>query len=456
MSYLVPYSNREQLAESGLPSWRGAAAQDEPSGQEQASQAPAQRASALERLQFLVETSKILNSTLDLSELLEIILEITTAQTGAERATLFLVDGERSELWSLIAQGLGHAEIRLPIGKGLAGWVAQTGEILNLADAYGNPHFDPHFDLLFDFRTRSILVMPVKDRSGKIVGVLELLNKRAGPFDDVDIDFLDSISVHAAIALDNARLHRESLERQRLERDLALARTIQQGLLPKAAPSLESIEVAVRHETCFYVGGDYYDFLPLSGGAAQMFVIADVEGKGSSSALVMSNLQATLRTLVKHVHALEGVMFHLNEALLESTRGEKYLTLFLGLLDLPRRGLHYINAGHLPPLVVGADGAAKSLQEGGPVIGLFPGLRYTRGFVRLQPGEVVVACTDGITETSNSSEEQYGAERLAQAVSARRTRPASEIVDAIFDDVDRFSAGAARRDDRVVMALKVK
>lgn len=455
MGDMVPYSSREQAAERGLPSWRGTAAQDEPLRLEQAPHAPAQPNRALERLQFLVETSKILNSTLDLSELLEIILRITTAQTGAERATLFLVDAERNQLWSLIAQGLGHAEIRLPIGKGLAGWVAETGKILNLADAYSDTHFDPNFDLLFDYRTRSILVMPVKDRGGKVVGVLELLNKRAGAFDEVDIEFLESISVHAAIALDNARLHKESLERQRLERDLALARTIQQGLLPVTAPRLPGFEVAVRHETCFYVGGDYYDFLPL-GSAGHVFVIADVEGKGSSSALVMSNLQATLRTLVKHVHALEGVMFYLNEALLESTRGEKYLTLFLGLLDLPRRGLHYINAGHLPPLVVGADGATRSLDEGGPVIGLFPGLRYKRGFVRLEPGEVIVACTDGITESSNSSEEQYGAERLAKAVSARRMRSAPEIVDAIFDDVDDFSAGVDRRDDRVVMALKVK
>jgi serine phosphatase RsbU (regulator of sigma subunit) len=452
MGQLIPYSTREQAGAHALSSWRAATAEGGPAGFEQAPPAPAQRG-ALERLQFLVETSKVLNSTLDLPELIEIILGITTAQTGAERATLFLVDASRQQLWSLIAQGLGHAEIRLPFGKGLAGWVAQSGEIANLADAYESPYFDPTFDRQFGFRTRSILVMPVRDRGGRIVGVLELLNKRGGAFDAVDIEFLDSISVHAAIALENARLHKESLERQRLERDLALARTIQQGLLPKAPPCLPGLDVAVRHETCYFVGGDYYDFLPV--GEGQLFVIADVEGKGASSALVMSNLQATLRTLVRHVHALEGVMFYLNEALHESTRGEKYLTLFLGLLDQKRRGLHYINAGHVPPLVVAPNGATRRLLEGGSVVGMFPGLRYSRGHVQLQPGDVLVACTDGITEALSPAEEQYGPQRLARAVARFAARSAAEIVDAVFDDVDAFAAGAERRDDRVALALKL-
>ena len=411
------------------------------------------QARTIERLQRLVEASKVLNSTLDLGELFAIILKTATEHTDAERASLFLIDREKNELFTLLAQGMDLKEIRLPMGKGLVGSVAESGQIVNLTDAYQDPRFDRSVDKLSGFVTRAVLVMPVRDRRGRIVAVLQLLNKKSGRFSEEDIDFVDGISLHAAIALDNARLHKESLERQRLERDLALARTIQQGLLPKAPPRLHGLDVAVRHETCYFVGGDYYDFLPVSG--SQLFVIADVEGKGASSALVMSNLQATLRTLVRHVHALEGVMYYLNEALLESTRGEKYLTLFLGLLDLPRRGLHYINAGHLPPLVIGANAAPRPLQQGGPVIGLFPGLRYSRGYVQLQPGEVVVACTDGITEASDAAEDQYGMERLARAVSSQRSRPAREIVDAVFDDVNAFSAGAEGRDDRVVLALKV-
>lgn len=418
-------------------------------------QALEEQSRTVERLRFLIEASKVLNSTLDLAELLAIILNMTTRETGAERATLFLVDSERNELWSLVAQGLGHKEIRLPAGRGLAGWVAQTGEVVNLPDAHEDPRFDRSFDERFDYRTRALLVAPVTDRAGRIVGVLELLNKALPGFTRDDIDFLEGISVHAAIALENARLHRESLERQRLDRELSLAHSIQQGLLPEAPPLLPGFEIAVRHQSSRYVGGDYYDFLPL-GPASHLFVVADVEGKGAASALIMSNLQATLHAVVKHVHSLEGMMFHLNEGIQISTRGEKYMTLFLGLLDVPRQALHYINAGHLPPLVVRAGGDLEYLREGGMVVGLMPQIRYKRGFTQLQSGDVVLAFTDGITEASNRSDEQYGTERLASTAAACAGRPAREIVDLLFDEVAVFAAGGVQQDDKVLMVIKVR
>ena len=136
----------------------------------------------------------------------------------------------------------------------------------------------------------------------------------------------------------------------------------------------------MRHETSLHVGGDYYDFIPLSESVC-LFVVADVEGKGAASAMVMANVQATLHTLVRHVHSIEGVLYHLNERILEGTRGGKYLTLFLGLIDLPRRGLHYINAGHVAPLIARADGSVP-LRDGGMVVGLMPGTRYRRGHCR--------------------------------------------------------------------------
>jgi sigma-B regulation protein RsbU (phosphoserine phosphatase) len=341
----------------------------------------------------------------------------------------------------------------LPSGKGLAGWVAETGESLSIPDAYADSRFDQSFDRASGFLTRNLLVMPVRDREGRIVAVLQLLNKPGGPFTADDAEFVESISVHAATALDNARLHRESLQRQRLERELALARTIQQGLLPERPPSLPGFDIAVRHDTSLHVGGDYYDFISLSP-TTQLFLVSDVEGKGAPAALVMSNLQATLHTLVRHVHSIEGVLYNLNERILDTTRGGKYMTFFMGLLDLPRRGLHYVNAGHLPPIVV-REAEAIYLREGGMVVGLMPNARYKRGFVQLEPGDVVMTWTDGITEADSPAEEQYGVERLVARVRANRSRSAQEIVDAVFDEVDAFSKGGQHEDDRVVMAVKV-
>lgn len=405
------------------------------------------------RLERLVEVSKVLYSTLDLGQLFDVILRITTEHTGAERASLFLFDAKRRELWTLVATGLAQKEIRLPSGKGLAGWVAETGETLSIPDAYADARFDQSFDHASGFHTRNLLVMPVKDRDARSVGVLQLLNKPGGPFTADDADFVESISVHAAIALDNARLHRDSIERQKLERELALARTIQRGLLPEAPPTLDGFDIAVRHETSLQVGGDYYDFIALSP-TTQLFLVADVEGKGAPAALVMSNLQATLHTLVRHVHSIEGILYNLNERILEGTRGGKYMTMFLGLLDLPRRGLHYVNAGHLPPVVVRESGPI-SLTEGGMVVGLMPNARYKRGFVQLQPGDVVTTWTDGISEADNKAEEQYGVERLVARILASRALPAREIVDSVFAEVAEFSKGGEHQDDQVLMAVKV-
>lgn len=421
----------------------------------EACEALAQQARQLARLNFLVEASKILNSTLDLPELLGIILRIAQEHTGADRGTLFLVDHEQKEIWSLLAHGLEQKEIRLPLGKGIAGSVAQTGEVVNLADAYTDARFDRDFDQRFAYHTRSLLCLPVKDRADKIVGVLQLLNKERGNFDAEDVDFLQSLSVHAAIALENARLHCESLERQRMEQELTLARSIQRGLIPDKPPELDGFEIAVRYESSLQVGGDYYDFL-IPKPNTFVFVVADVEGTGVAAAMIMSNLQATLHAVFMRLHSLEGIVYTLNESLVQSARSKKFMTLFLGLVDLDGLGLHYINAGHVPPVVVRPQGEPAFLKEGGMVLGVFPGQRYERGYVKLESGDVILACTDGITEAANAASEQFEAGRMIAAARANRQKPAEKIVEAIFAEVAAFERGGTHLDDKVVMALKVR
>jgi sigma-B regulation protein RsbU (phosphoserine phosphatase) len=414
----------------------------------------AHQAHTIDRLHFLVEASKVLNSTLELPELLGIILKMASQNTGADRGSLFLVDREQKQIWSLLAQGLDHKEIRLPMGKGIAGAVAESGEVVNLADAYDDPRFDRSFDQKLGYRTRSLLCLPIKERDDKIVGVLQLLNKRDGNFNQEDVEFLQGLSVHFAIALENARLHRESLERQRMERELQLARSIQQSLLPEAAPQLPGFDVAVRHQSSLEVGGDYYEFLLLNP-QTLLFVVADVEGKGVASAMIMSNLQATLRAVVQHVHSLEGVMFMLNESIIQSARSRKFMTMFTGLLDVAGRGLHYVNAGHVPPVVARATGEPALLKEGGIPVGLFSPARYERGFLQLELGDIILTCTDGIVESNNAAGDQYETSGILRVVQAKRDRSSQEIVDAIFGDVAEFSRQGTHYDDKVMMAIKV-
>ncbi len=407
------------------------------------------------RLTVLFEATRTLNSTLDLAELLEMILRIARTEVKAERASVFLVDHKRNELWSIVASGLDHQEIRIPFGTGVAGRVAGTGEVINVEDAYSLAFFDPSFDQKFNYQTKSLMCLPIRHASGSIVGVVELLNSHNGRFSAEDSDFLARLSGHMAMALENARLHRDSMEKQRHEKELGLARSIQRGLLPEEPPVVPGFDIAVLSDPCYAVGGDYYDFLNL-GPQSLLLVIADVEGKGISSALVMSNLQATLRALVMHLHSLEVLAFSLNEMLYNNTRPGKYLSLFLGLVDTRRNVMHYINAGHVPPVLVRAgSGEVKLLEEGGTVIGLFPQSDYTRGSVKLSAGDVLACCTDGILEIADEQNEEYGIDRFAACVRRNRTKGAQNIVDAVFSEVASYSTASMNVDDKVLMVMKI-
>ncbi|MFZ3214856.1 MAG: GAF domain-containing SpoIIE family protein phosphatase [Candidatus Acidiferrales bacterium] len=413
-----------------------------------------ERRHAVIELSTIVEATKRLNSTLDLAELLNIILQLTIRHTAAERGTVFLVDRERNEIWSLVGLGLDQHEIRLPVRRGVAGWVAQKGETVNLEDAYADPRFESEVDTRLGYRTKSLLCLPIRSKNGETIGVLQLLNKKSGPFSSEDENLLRAISDHVALALENAQLHRDLLHKQRMERDLALARSIQMGLLPERPPELAGFEIGVAHRPSLEAGGDYYDFIPL-GPDTILTVVADVEGKGVGSAMVMANLQATLHALLAHLHSLERLVESLNDMMLADTRGQKFMTMFVGLLDQPHRTLHYVNAGHVQPAVVRLNGEVEYLTEGGMVVGLFAGMRYERGHVKLFPGDVVVACTDGITEANNSSEEEFGTQRLVELVTRDRHLPAQEIVQAVMAEVDSFSLGGTHEDDRVILILKV-
>jgi phosphoserine phosphatase RsbU/P len=409
----------------------------------------------INQLSLLFEATRLLNSTLDLAELLELILKIARSEVKAERGTVFLVDSKRGEIWSIAASGLDHQEIRIPFGKGIAGRVAVSGEMVNTEDAYALEYFDPGFDQRLNYRTKSLLSMPIKHHSGEIVGVLQLLNAQSGKFSADDVGFLNKLSGHMAMALENAQMHRDTMEKQRMERELSLARSIQHRLLPEAPPIVPGYDIAVLSDFCFDVAADYYDFINL-GPQSLLLVSAEVEGKGVSSALIMANLQATLRALVMHLHSLEVLAFSLNEMLYTYTKAGKHLSVFLGLIDTRRNVLQYVNAGHVPPILVrGKTGEVKLLEEGGTVIGLFPQVDYTRGSVKLEKDDVFVCSTDGILHISDDEKHEYGARRLTDFVRRHRERTAQGIADAVLAEVSSYSTASMNDDDKVLIVVKV-
>jgi len=180
----------------------------------------------VDRLSLLIDASKIVNSAIDIDKLLRLILDVATRSINADRGTLYLVDRQTHELWSMVAQGDDVVEIRLPMGKGLAGYVGETGEVVNIPDAYKDSRFNPEIDMKSGYKTHNVLCMPMRDKEGRIVGVFQFLNKLDGPFGPEDEGFIDALSVHAAIAIENARLAREMVQSERLSAVGRMASTI--------------------------------------------------------------------------------------------------------------------------------------------------------------------------------------------------------------------------------------
>ncbi|MBK9372154.1 MAG: SpoIIE family protein phosphatase [Holophagales bacterium] len=305
----------------------------------------------LERLRVLVEASKLINSSIEPTVLFSTIVTLARERLGVERGTLFFVDEARQEIWARIPMEGDVSEIRLPMGKGIAGTVAATGETVVVPDAWADPRFDASVDRRSGFRTRSILCVPIRNRGGRIVGVLQLLNKREGGFGASDLEFLELVSGHVAIGMENATLHLSLLEKDRMQRELALGKEIQKRLLPEPPRGIPGTEIAATSVACFEVSGDAYDFLELPSGDLGLS-IADVSGKGVAAALVMSSLQAALRVAAPLDESPVRLTARLDKLIHELAGGRKYVTFFFGCYSPATGRLRYVNAGHNPPLMV--------------------------------------------------------------------------------------------------------
>jgi hypothetical protein len=274
----------------------------------------------LAREKRLTEASYALHTTLDLGEILQLILGAACDGVQADRGTVFVLSADGREIWSRVVGGDEHLEIRLPLGQGIAGTVAQTGETIRIGDAYADRRFDPNWDRRTGYRTRQILCKPIRSREGRIVGVFQLLNKKEGSFEDADEAYLDALSVHAALALENAQLHASALERERQAREILLVQEVQRAYQPERATlEVEGLRVAGLNILCEDASGDYYDFIPLEDGR-HVVVIGDVSGHGLKSALVMAQARAFLRAFSSTVEPLTAVLDRLGDRPFERPR----------------------------------------------------------------------------------------------------------------------------------------
>lgn len=405
------------------------------------------------KMERLIEAVKILNSTLNLDELLKIILDIALESVKGERGTLYLLDNEKKELWSKVLIGSERVKIRLPVGTGIAGYVAATGDVVNIADAYLDPRFNPEIDKVTGFHTTSMLCMPMKNKEDEIIGVFQLLNKINGTFNDEDVSFISALSVHAAIAIENARLHKQEQEKISMEKEMVAAGEVQRSLFPKQLPEVPGYKFAACNIPARKVSGDLYDFFKCTGNRVA-FCLGDVSGKGLPASLLMANLQATLRDQQLLDLSVQDCIYRCNNFLYENTSSDKFITLFYGMLDPEKHVFQYVNAGHDFPLYFGNGAEPKRLSTEGIPIGIIENYPYSEKTMKLEVGDLLLIYSDGICEAMNSAQEPFGEKRLEELVAKHRHDSPQALIDVIIAEVKRFTQHEPQMDDITLVALK--
>jgi sigma-B regulation protein RsbU (phosphoserine phosphatase) len=274
-------------------------------------------------------------------------------------------------------------------------------------------------------------------------------------FTQADLEFVSSIGNLAIISLENARLFKEAIEKQKLEDELLIAREIQKGLLPSVLPDIPGFRMSAANISSKQVGGDYYDVLVLPDGRF-IIAIGDVSGKGSPAALLMANLQATIRALVPLNLGLAELTGRVNDLMCENTGGNKFVTFFWGAVDPGGMSLTYVNAGHNYPYLIHADGTFDRLDKGGMILGVMKTMiPYEEGTLPFRPGDTLVLFTDGVSEAMSTVQEEYGEERLERALRGALAGTAQEILDAVHQDVLVHTHGASQSDDITMMVVKI-
>jgi phosphoserine phosphatase RsbU/P len=381
-----------------------------------------------ERFTNLLKINEALTAETDFDALLNLIVAKASE----------LLDADRNELWSKIAQGIEARIIRLPVGQGIAGMVAQTGEIINIADAYQDDRFDPTSDHANGFRTTSMLTVPLRDRQSTLVGVLQVINKRVGDglFDDDDIDFALALGSSAAIAIQNARLMEALQEQERLKAELEIAGDIQRNLLPNEMPAIEGIELYAFCRPSKEMSGDYYNVMDFGGKVG--LVVADVCGKSVPAAFLMALAHNTVRM-----------------AMHRSPQPREMLKQAYMLLDLEKMRFSVSNAGQPTYPILVRNGYCFPVELGGLPLGLVEDVEYRQTGRGLRSGDLVLLYTDGVVEAVGPHRDIFSFERLHAIARTCSGVSAREAVERIVAAVDAFTFPGDQSDDITIMAFRV-
>lgn len=299
---------------------------------------------------------------------------------------------------------------------------------------------------------RIALVLPVQHQ-GLTRGVLCFGDKQTRePYSEADVDFLSALANLFIVSLQNSFLVDEQIEKERLEEEMRLARQIQEKLQPSEMPEAAGLQLGMIALPSRHVAGDYVDIVALEGNRV-LLAIGDVTGKGLPASLLMSNVQACLHMVLPMDMNLEEATGHINRVICSNTGFDKFITYFHGIYHEADGKFEYVNAGHNPPMVLRNNGSVELLETGGLLLGVMASMPYDRGSILLEPGDIVTMFTDGATEAMNELEEEYGEDRLLEAIRQNRELEASELIRAVVHDIELFVGGSPTAFDDLTMIV---
>jgi sigma-B regulation protein RsbU (phosphoserine phosphatase) len=411
-------------------------------------------ASCKRNLEIILGVARRLASEPLLDPLLSGIADETCNLLDAERATLFLYDVKSDELYSRIATKSEIEVIRFPAGRGIAGAVAKQKACLLISDAYADPRFNPEVDRNTGWRTRNMLAVPMTNLDGHLVGVLEALNKRSGPFTETDQSLLTALAAQAGVALERARLLEEFLAKRRLETEMELARDIQLGLLPQSPPELPGFELAGWTKPSEYAGGDFFDLFPWGDGRVGV-MMGDAVGHGVGPALLAAETRALVRAFALHEKSPDRVLADANRLLSADVTDGRFVTLALAAVDGPGAAVTYASAGQGPLLVLRAGGESIQLPSTGLPLGILPEAEFGSGDpIPLGPGDALLLISDGIFECDTRDGKDLGIDPVIQAAHRHLGSSAADMLEALSALTDSVSPSGHFRDDRTAVAAK--
>lgn len=410
-------------------------------------------------LTSLHNLTRLTTQVLDFDELVDTVTQMTLEVCGADAVWLELVSKNGQQGWSsrfVACRNISPEEVQRASGvidQSLRSVLLDMNKIVTIDDSWGDRRTAGLKDL--GVLRGSLVSIPLLSQQG-IIGILHASKAMEHGFDKDDIDVLSSFGDHVTIAIENARLIAQSIERERFQQELLVAQRMQKQLLPQSLPTLDEVEFAAMSESSMEVGGDYYDIVKLTE-SKWAIAVGDVSGKGVSAAFYMAEVKGIILSLSKVCSSPKEVLVRANHALRGSLERKSFVSLVYAILDLRRGALLMARAGHCP-VVRAHAGGVDLLRPGGLGLGMagdavFEGATEEQ-YIELEQGDVCVLYTDGITEARNEDDAEYGYDRLLEVVGTSRHHSAEEIQDRILASVRTFVGRTAYNDDRTLVVVK--